>query len=401
MRSRNLKPWKQRKRIDSALDSQRALLDQLMGVARDIDGPEGDKLREEAERKKRWDDEDMCPYFLCGFCPHNLFTNTKADIGCCRYEHHEAAKEAYENVSRRKKRRVERRMLYKLHQLVAELIQWFQPVRDSYVIAGRRSVAPKSSGSAPVESWRPTWLKPQVDRKISRGKRRIEMHKQPVDPEKLERRNRELDTKMEKLLGEMELLGDQGKVDEAQSLLRQVEELQKQKDGGQLIRPGGGEGFEASELNCCEICGVFQAVNDSESRVQCHLSGKQHRGYQRIRQKIVELETLHEQMDREERGRDSKEKPADRSSRGSRSRKRSRSRSKKVKREKDDREKDVRDKPVAEEKEEGEAEATSSSSKRRRRRSRSRDRGRDRDRRSRRHRSRDYDYEDARSRRRR
>ena len=32
-------------------------------------------------RKVRWDDEEVCQYFIAGFCPNELFLNTKSDLG--------------------------------------------------------------------------------------------------------------------------------------------------------------------------------------------------------------------------------------------------------------------------------------------------------------------------------
>ncbi|PNI58370.1 LUC7L3 isoform 17, partial [Pan troglodytes] len=28
----------------------------------------------------RWDHESVCKYYLCGFCPAELFTNTRSDL---------------------------------------------------------------------------------------------------------------------------------------------------------------------------------------------------------------------------------------------------------------------------------------------------------------------------------
>merc|ERR1711997_933403 len=129
-----------------------------------------------------------------------------------------------------------------------------------------------------------------------------------------QRKIKEIDGNMKKLLAEMEVLGDEGKVDEAQLLLRQVEQLQAQKDAIANRPPdeeGAGNFDDGSHFTVCDICGVFQAVNDAESRhwhlsdrrgfTQFdHLQGKQHRGYELIRNKITDLEKLHE-TEREER----------------------------------------------------------------------------------------------------
>lgn len=85
------------------MDEQRALLDELMGKERDVP----------AEKKRKlgvhFSDPDICKYYICGFCPNSLFTNTKSDLGnpiysprnasdssclgACTKEHDDTAKE--------------------------------------------------------------------------------------------------------------------------------------------------------------------------------------------------------------------------------------------------------------------------------------------------------------------
>lgn len=61
------------------MDAQRALLDELMGRNRDGDKPEEDISDFRHER--------VCKRFLCGLCPHDLFQNTKMDLGECAQLH--------------------------------------------------------------------------------------------------------------------------------------------------------------------------------------------------------------------------------------------------------------------------------------------------------------------------
>jgi hypothetical protein len=51
-----------------------ALLDQLMGGSRNC-------LPGEESHQQSWKDGNVCKFYLCGFCPSELFTNTKADVG--------------------------------------------------------------------------------------------------------------------------------------------------------------------------------------------------------------------------------------------------------------------------------------------------------------------------------
>ena len=51
-----------------------SLLDQLMGAHRNA--VPGDNVK-----PIKFTDPEVCKHFLCGFCPSDLFTNTRADIG--------------------------------------------------------------------------------------------------------------------------------------------------------------------------------------------------------------------------------------------------------------------------------------------------------------------------------
>ena len=51
-----------------------AMLDELMGRNRNYDP--NDKNAKEI----RWSDSGVCRFYLVEFCPHELFTNTKADL---------------------------------------------------------------------------------------------------------------------------------------------------------------------------------------------------------------------------------------------------------------------------------------------------------------------------------
>ena len=55
-------------------------LNSLMGINRNI--PLGQKVQKE----NYWDD-NVCKYFLVTICPHDLFPNTKYDLGLCEKRH--------------------------------------------------------------------------------------------------------------------------------------------------------------------------------------------------------------------------------------------------------------------------------------------------------------------------
>ena len=65
-----------------------AMLDELMGRNRNA-GPD-EKIPD-----MTWEDQAVCRYHLVNFCPHDLFTNTKADLGTCPKIHDDDMKRAY------------------------------------------------------------------------------------------------------------------------------------------------------------------------------------------------------------------------------------------------------------------------------------------------------------------
>lgn len=46
---------------------------------------------------------------------------------------------------------------------------------------------------------------------------------------------------------------------------------------------------QEKQMEVCQICGAFLIVNDSQSRVDDHLMGKQHMGYARIKATLDEM----------------------------------------------------------------------------------------------------------------
>lgn len=69
----------------------RILLDELLGKDRDL--PRSERLK----KRDHFDDNDVCKYFLVAFCPHELFINTRNDIGRCKKRHDSFFKQQYIN----------------------------------------------------------------------------------------------------------------------------------------------------------------------------------------------------------------------------------------------------------------------------------------------------------------
>jgi len=47
------------------------------------------------KKRDHFDDEDVCKFNLVSFCPHDLFPNTKADLGQCQKRHDEFFKDMF------------------------------------------------------------------------------------------------------------------------------------------------------------------------------------------------------------------------------------------------------------------------------------------------------------------
>ena len=65
-----------------------AMLDALMGRHRNA--APGTEIKQPT-----WEDDGVCPYFLVEYCPHDLFTNTKSDLGPCENIHDDNLKVAF------------------------------------------------------------------------------------------------------------------------------------------------------------------------------------------------------------------------------------------------------------------------------------------------------------------
>lgn len=145
-----------------------------------------------------------------------------------------------------------------------------------------------------------------LDRKVRRGKDRLEQEVQPAPPPPISAEKAEqlslLEEKIKNLLEQVESLGESGKVDEAEALMRKVEILNIEKTA-LTKQPQSAITMLTQEkkMSLCEICGAFLVANDAEERVQAHITGKQHVGYGMIRDFLSEYKAAKEKATEEER----------------------------------------------------------------------------------------------------
>jgi RNA-binding protein Luc7-like 2 len=263
------------------MDAQRALLDELMGRNRD-----GDKPNEEITDFR---DKRVCKKFLCGLCPHDLFQNTKMDMGECMKLHLPKLRTKYEKE---------------------------RSIRDfGYEMELERDLQKYIS---------------DVERKIQRAQKRLEEQEGSKAPSVGDVENckevLELTAEIQEVMQQAEEAGNEGEVDLSMELMQKVEELKQKKADAQAnamlrsLRPAtannpeennNNNGVNNSEnkpsdpivssnpqhaganvnqkLRVCDVCGAFLSIFDSDRRLADHFGGKLHLGYMQIRKKLEEI----------------------------------------------------------------------------------------------------------------
>ena len=70
----------------------RQQLDEVMGRDRNR------ALTEQQRRASHFSDNEFCKFYLVGFCPYSLFTNTKSDLGVCTKNHSESMRAMWDRI---------------------------------------------------------------------------------------------------------------------------------------------------------------------------------------------------------------------------------------------------------------------------------------------------------------
>lgn len=185
------------------VDVARQLLDELMGRNRNADPSTRSKQTD-------WQDPSFCPYYLVKFCPHDLFVNTRVDLGACPRLHDDEAKRLYEDA----------KPSYKKSQFEDEFLHFCTNMLND------------------------------VERRITKGKQRLLLMNNKFEGGKpLSKAQEQINTlneKINKLVREAEEAGTRGDVDQAQSLMEVCDKLKDEKDS--IIKGQESLGWNASEL---------------------------------------------------------------------------------------------------------------------------------------------------------
>jgi len=362
------------------------MLDELMGRNRNANPDE--KVSE-----LTWEDESNCKYFLVDFCPHELFTNTKADLGPCPNIHDDEMKKQFSEAKESSRK------------IGAEddFLRFCQKMLNDVGLKIKRS--------------KERLVLTQMEQAAAAG---IPPEKQAENTEKIT----VLTEKINVLVEQAEKAGCEGDVDEAQNLLKVCDELKTEREElkGKLgltvpLDPTDKYGPQKA-MEVCEICGAFLVIGDPNAKIDLatankikkwqdsdsseppvevswkerrynssrddHLMGKMHMGYARLKSSVEGI------LDGRKTKREERDKEREQEAEERRKKRAESSRSSKDKDRKDDDDRRRRTRSRSRDRRRG------SSRDRRRSRSRDRKRSRSRDRRRRSSRSRSRDRRDRR-----
>ncbi|KAK4874854.1 hypothetical protein RN001_014214 [Aquatica leii] len=234
-----------------------ALLDELMGRNRNV-------LPNEKVKELNWEDSEYCKYFLVKFCPHDLFVNTKADLGTCPKVHDEEVRKLFEKAKGHRKVQYQEEFIRFCSNMVNE-----------------------------------------VERRIQKGRQRLALNSKqeitPSNPAQIQRNQEQINILNERINGlekEAEQAGNDGNVEQAQGLMKLCDQLKeerdilkKQNENGHWSATAELAAAQEKQMEVCEVCGAFLIVGDAQQRIDDHLMGKQHVGYARLKTAIEEVTT--------------------------------------------------------------------------------------------------------------
>eukprot|EP00124_Ichthyophonus_hoferi_P001288 Ihof_evm4s63 gene=Ihof_evmTU4s63 len=253
------------------MDVIRQQLDEMMGKNRngDLNQPE-----------VKFTDDEVCKNFLCGLCAHELYTNTKKDLGPCEKIHDEQLKTKYEEAIKEGKdfdydyafERYLEKLVVDLDHDIRRANERLKRTQSDDVAAG-----------------------PESDKMM------------------------ELATKVQETLSEAEKKGEEGLVEESQRLMDEAEDLKREhRKLEQTLRSVSGTSTQ--KLRVCEICGAYLNLFDSDTRFVDHFGGKIHLGCEKVRNLAREVKAARIKKWAEKEKNRSSRSPERRSSRDHRDR---------------------------------------------------------------------------------
>lgn len=193
-------------------------------------------------------DPKVCRSFLVGTCPHDLFTNTKKDVGPCPKVHAEPLKTEYESLSE-----PARQKLGFEHDYVRDLQKYID----------------------------------ECNRWIETAQRRLEKTPDEIrQTNVLLRSVSELNATVDDGLLEVRVLAGLGDVARACDDFFRVRQAaqakaERERELKNLSDTGGPSGHQ--KLQVCDVCGAYLSRLDNDRRLADHFYGKMHLGYAQMR----------------------------------------------------------------------------------------------------------------------
>jgi hypothetical protein len=232
------------------VDAQRALLDELMGVERDVPLA----ARSGRGAAPRWDDAGVCGYALAGLCPHRLFKNTRSDIGFCRWNRHE------------------------------DWVGW-EDVAAQWAALDPREKA-RAGHEAALHALIDAMVR-DLERKIERARDRLAAQAAAAKPPPKAEVDA-IDTlraRAATLVARADAAAAAGDADAALDATKQADDLVA--DAAAAAAAAARRGHAPQVV--CDISGVIMAANESEARVKELAEGKQYIGWAAVRAELARL----------------------------------------------------------------------------------------------------------------
>jgi len=191
---------------------------------------------------------------LCGFCPHELFTNTKSDLGICDKVHDEKLQQEYVKSRSYQCLGYEIEFAGRLSRIIRDI--------DSVIRKRKEKVAhlgnPENTSAAAT---------PLLER--------IAHFQELINKKSLE----------------AESLGNQGLIDEACELMKEIEKIEEDKRQQEAVIVNLQAESEKKQ-QICETCGAYLVINEAQHRLDEHLKGKLHSGSLAIREYLKNYEQI-------------------------------------------------------------------------------------------------------------
>lgn len=193
-------------------------------------------------------DAKVCRSFLVGTCPHDLFTNTKQDLGPCPKVHSEPLKTDYENLPAADKTR---------HGFEYDYMRDLQRYVDD------------------------------CNRRIDTAQRRLEKTPDEIrQTNALLKQISDLSSSISTGLLEIEVLSTSSEVSRAYEEFYRIRQAMltksdKERELKALSDTSGPSGHQ--KLQVCDVCGAYLSRLDNDRRLADHFYGKMHLGYAQMR----------------------------------------------------------------------------------------------------------------------